>query len=145
MRAARSTWAAITLIATSSTAAEISAMMAAARRERVKFCMVPSSIRLLELDQDRIGEKEDPDHRGEEDGIAQIDDAAHDRVEMGEKAEGRDRAQRGLGRPSLERAQDDGRAADREEEAHGGGHDEGDHLVLGERRERRADRQERAR
>ena len=46
----------------------------------------PRSIRLLEIDDDGVGEEEQRDHRDEEHGVAQIDDAAEDRVEMRERS-----------------------------------------------------------
>src|SRR5215472_11816303 len=132
----------MTLTATNNTTAAASAMSAMVRRER--DIMERSSIRFLEFDQHGVGEEEERDHREEENGVAEIDDAAHDGIEVRQEAEGRDRAEQRLGRPALEEAQHDGRAADGEEKAHGGGDDEGDHLVLGECRERRADGEERA-
>src|SRR4051794_21314118 len=112
---------AITLMPTKSATAQRSAIAASARREARNRDIV--SIRLLEVDEDDVGEQEDPDHRGEEDGIAQIDDAAGDGAEMREEAERRDRRDDPVGRPGLEEAEDDARAAHREEEAHGGGDD----------------------
>ena len=55
-----------------------------------------ASIRLLEFDDDRVGVEEERDHGDEEHRVAQIDDAAHDRVEMGEEAERGDRVDQRL-------------------------------------------------
>src|SRR6185312_16472911 len=122
----------MTLIATNSTAIEISAMIAAARRDSFSIGALPS-IRLLEIDQDGVGEEEDADYRQEEHRVAQVDDAADDRVEMREEAERGHCLQHRLRCPAVEEAQHDGGAAHGKDEAHGGGDHEGDHLILGER------------
>src|SRR5581483_11587823 len=134
---------AMTLMATNKTTTEASAMRATVWRER--DFMRRSSIRLLQVHQHRVGEEEKCDDGKEENGIACIDDAAHDGVEMRQEAERRDGAEQRLGRPAFEEAQHDRRAADREEKADGGGDDERDHLVLGEGGERRANGEEGAR
>src|SRR5215469_4803413 len=130
----------MTLMATNKTMAEASAMRATVRRER--DFMRRSSIRLLQFDQHRVGEEEQRDDGKEENGVARVDDAAHDGVEMRQEAEGRDGAEQRFGCPALEKAQHDGRAADGEDETDGGREDEGDHLVLRERGERSADGEE---
>src|SRR6185437_2983889 len=103
MRAECRTCSAMTLIATKITAAETSAIAAVARRESGRrFIGRLSSIGLLEIDQHGVGEEKDADHRGEEDGVGEIDDAADNSIEVCEEAEGRDGAQHRLGRPALE-------------------------------------------
>src|SRR5512135_2516770 len=135
----RRRWA-ITFTETKITAAETRLRIASMRREAARSFMIASrSIRFLEIDDDRVRVEKERDRREEEDGVAEIDDAADDRVEMGEEAEAGDRVEERLRRPAAEHAQHDLRAAHGEEEADRGGHHEGDHLVLGECGEAGAD------
>src|SRR5919199_308225 len=135
MRSLRSVRSAMTLMPTNSTTAQMRAMAAAAPRDAKSLIMVRvSSIRLLEVDEDHVGKQEDADHRGEEDGVAQVDDALGDRAEMAEEAERGDGREHARRRPALQQAQHDRRSAHGEQEARRGGDDEGDDLVLGQRR-----------
>src|ERR1700688_4642669 len=101
----------MTLTATSRIAAQTMAMAAAAGRESEKPVMACLSIRFLEVDDDGVGEQEHADHRQEEYRVAQVDDAAHDGIEMGEEAERGDGAQHALGRPAVQDSEHDRRAA----------------------------------
>src|SRR5689334_15134314 len=139
MRSARSVLSAMTLMPTNSATAQRRAMAAAALRG-----IDMASVRLLQIDEYDIGEEEDADHGGEEDRVAQVDDAFDDRLEVGEERERADRRDQRFGRPVLEEAEDDRRAAHREEKADRGGDDEGDDLVLGQRRKAGADGEEAA-
>src|SRR5258708_33587460 len=75
------------------------------------------SIRLLEVDEDSVCEQEHADHREEEHRVAQLDETAHDRVEMREEAERYDGAQHALERLAGEDGENERRAAHGEEEA----------------------------
>src|SRR5690242_15550363 len=75
-----------TLMPTNSATAQSSAS-AAAERRAVNGVFMAGSVRLLELDEDHVRHQEDADDGGEEDGVAQVDDALDDRAEVGEEAE----------------------------------------------------------
>src|SRR5688500_9318138 len=100
MRSLRSVLSAMTLMPTKSATAQSSATAAAALREARNFI----SIGLLQIDEDHVGEEEDADHRGEEDRVAEIDDALDDRREVREEAERGDRRDERLRRPGLQHA-----------------------------------------
>src|SRR5688500_11490829 len=126
MRSLRSVLSAMTLMPTKRATAQRSARAAAAPRLAESFI----SVGLLQIDEDDVGEQEDADHRGEEDRVAQVDDAADDRVEMRQEAERGDGRDDALRRPGLQHPEDDRRAADGEGEAGRCRQDEGDDLVL---------------
>src|SRR5271169_1295114 len=74
---------------------ETNSTMAAARASNAKALrergnprrMFIASIRLLEFDDDRVGEERQGDGGDEEHGVVELDDAAQDGVEMAEEAE----------------------------------------------------------
>src|SRR5579863_838595 len=112
-------------------AAETRPMMPRVRREGE--VIDTSSIRLGEIDNDGVEKEEQRHHRDEEYRVAQIDDAAQDRIEVAVEAEIGDRLLETGGRPILQEAEHHSRAADSEEETHGRSQHEGNDLVLRER------------
>src|SRR5579863_8500526 len=135
----------MTLTETNSTSAETRLMSARARRDKAGSFIVASSLGLLEVDDHRVRVEEERNHRGKEHRVAQVDDAAHDGVEMRQKAHAGDGVDQSLRCAALEEPKRDAGTAYDEEERDRRGHHEGDYLVLGESRDRRAHRQERAR
>src|SRR5436190_1369639 len=71
----------------------------------------------LGVDGDDGQEQPQRDERAKEDQIAEIDDALHDGVEMGEEAERGDGVDDDAGRPALEETEYEFVAGDRPEEA----------------------------
>src|SRR5579864_8963466 len=130
----------MTLTATNKTSAKARPTQAATRRESGKR-FIAGSIRLGEIDDHGIGVEEKCHHREEERGVAQVDDAAQDCVEMRVEAERGDDIEDPGRRPILQESEHDGRAGHGQEETDRRRHHKGDDLILRERRERRANRE----
>src|SRR5208282_4371057 len=109
----------MTFTATNSTAAAPRASRAEALRERGNPRRIPiASIRLLEFDENRVGEERQGDRGDEEHRVVELDDAAQDGVEMAEEAEALRRVEQTGRDPIREEFQQHGQAGHGEEETH---------------------------
>src|SRR6516165_1006792 len=121
---------------------------ATARRDAKKALKRPESsisFGLFEVDQNRVGGEKCDDDRDKVKYVAQVYDAAGDGAEMAEEAHLPDGVDQPFGCPTLQQAENDRRARGGEHKSECRGHDKGDDLVLGHRRDAGADGQQCAR
>src|SRR5271155_201772 len=103
----------MTLTETRISAMQASAVQAMLRRaaKKPRNCVgCAISFGLFEVYEDRVGAEERDHDRQEIDEVAQIDDAARDRVEVIDKARLRHRDDQPFGSPALQQPEHDGRA-----------------------------------
>src|SRR5690606_1166077 len=93
------------------------------------------------FDHDNVGEQEEDDDGEIEEQARERDDAPADQLEVIEEAHRSDRIDDERGRPAPKEAKNELETAHDEQEADRRRDDEGDHLVLGERRHARSDRE----
>src|SRR5512145_3519140 len=99
----------------------------------VSAMMMRPSGGLALIDDDLVGEQGKDDQRHVEDDGGQVEDALGDALEMREEAQRGDGRYEIVRRPVADEVLHRLVPAHDEEEAQAGGHDEGDHLVLGQR------------
>src|SRR6516164_2613349 len=122
-----------------------STAIATARRDARKALKRPESFisfGLFEVDQNRVGGEKCDDDRDKLKYVAQVYDAAGDGPEMAKKAHLPDGVDQPFGCPTLQQAENDRRARGGEHKSECRGHDKGDDLVLGHRRDAGADGQQ---